>query len=115
MRDISSIARVRIVHSAIWAVMAVAVFYVLYSGITGRIGVWTYASIGLILFETLVLALNGWACPLTHVAQRVKPDWKDGDDIFLPVWLAKRNKAIFGSLFVLGVLLVIARALAPHL
>jgi hypothetical protein len=111
MRPVPSITVVKVAHSAIWSVMAAAVFYTLYSGITGRIGAWTYASIGLIIIETLVLSVNGWACPLTHVAQEVKPDWKDGDDIFLPTWLATRNKTIFGTLFAIGFLLVIARFL----
>ncbi len=109
MRAMPSITVVKAAHSAIWTVMAAAVFYILYSGITGRIGAWTYASIGLIVVEVLVLSVNGWACPLTHVAQRVKPDWQDGDDIFLPTCLSTRNKTIFGTLFTIGTLLVIAR------
>jgi hypothetical protein len=28
---------------------------------------------------------------------------RDNFDIYLPLWLARRNKAIFGALFVLGV------------
>lgn len=33
-------------------------------------------------------------------------------DIFLPEWLARWNKEIFGSLFVVGVLLTVGRWLA---
>ena len=114
MRAISSITVVKVTHSAVWSLMAAAVFYILYSGITGKIGALTYASISLIIVEVLVLSVNGWACPLTHVAQRIKPDWRDGDDIFLPTWLAIRNKTIFGTLFVIGILLVVVRLLIPR-
>jgi len=100
---------VKITHSLIWFVMVLAIFYTLYSGITNTINLFTYLSIGLIFFETFVLFLNQWACPLTHLSQRVKSDWKDGDDIFLPKWLAIHNKVIFGSLFSAGLLLVLYR------
>lgn len=103
---------IRLAHTAIWAVMAAAVFYILYCGITGRLGPWLYAAIGLILLELVVLLLNRWACPLTIVAQEIKPDWQDGDDIYLPVWVAVHNKTIFGTLFVVGLLLVGWRLLA---
>jgi hypothetical protein len=46
------------------------------------------------------------------VAQEIKPDWQDGDDIYLPVWVAVHNKTIFGTLFVVGLLLVVWRLVA---
>lgn len=104
-----SITTVKAAHSIIWVVMAAAVFYILYSGVTGVINEITYASLGLIIIEMIVLGLNKGACPLTNVAKNVKPDWKDGDDIFLPTWLAVHNKAVFGTLFAIGVALVIYR------
>ena len=53
-----------------------------------------------VCLEVLVIALNQGHCPLTAVAARYTFDRKDNFDIFLPVWLARHNKAIFGSLFV---------------
>jgi hypothetical protein len=41
-------------------------------------------------------------CPLTDVAQRYTADRRDNFDIYLPVWLARNNKRIFGALFVAG-------------
>lgn len=93
--------------------MALAVFYILFSGITGNINTVTFFSIGLILFETIVLLLNGWACPLTNISKKIEPNWKDGDDIFLPKWLAIQNKKIFGTLFIIGLLLIIFRLIKP--
>jgi hypothetical protein len=91
--------------------MASAVFYILYCGISGNLGKNLYFAIGLILFETIVLLINHWACPLTSIAKNIKPDWKDGDDIFLPKWFAINNKMIFGTLFIIGIVLVIYRLL----
>lgn len=107
----NAIVFVKITHSLIWAVMVAAIFYILFSGITGIITALTYYCIGLLVVELVVLLLNNWACPLTTVAKKVKSDWKDGDDIFLPKWIAIHNKEIFGSLLVIGVVLVLLRVL----
>jgi len=58
--------------------------------------------IGVVCVEVLVLALNRGSCPLTAVAARYTSDRTDNFDIFLPVWLARYNKAIFGVLFAGG-------------
>ena len=54
----------------------------------------------LVLAECLVLAFNRGRCPLTDVAARYTHDRADNFDIYLPVWLARNNKRIFGVLFV---------------
>ena len=64
---------------------------------------------GLVLVEILVLLLHGWQCPLTRLAARQTDDRRDNFDIYLPEWLARHNKALFGSLFVLGEIVVILR------
>lgn len=53
------------------------------------------------LVEAVVILLNRGSCPLTAVAARYTADRADNFDIFLPVWLARCNKVIFGGLFVL--------------
>jgi hypothetical protein len=54
--------------------------------------------------EVLVLAVNDWRCPMTSVAGRFTDERRENFDIYLPVWLAKYNKQIFGALYVVGVL-----------
>ncbi len=56
----------------------------------------------LILGECLVLALNRGRCPLTEIAARYTDDRAENFDIYLPLWLARYNKHIFGLLFVAG-------------
>ena len=64
---------------------------------------------GIVLVEILILAANGWQCPLTGVAARHTDDRSANFDIYLPAWLARHNKTIFGLLFVCGEAVVILR------
>ena len=52
--------------------------------------------------EVAILLVNRMRCPLTGVAARYTDDRADNFDIFLPEWLARHNKLIFGTLFALG-------------
>jgi hypothetical protein len=56
-----------------------------------------------VAIEVLVLLFNRFKCPLTAVAARYTPDREDNFDIYLPLWLARNNKLIFGALYVAGI------------
>jgi hypothetical protein len=105
------ITLIKTIHTLIWAVMAAAVFYVFYAGITKTFGVTLWLSIGLIFLETAVLLINKWACPLTPVAMKYTSDRRENFDIYLPEWLAKHNKMIFTTIFVTGLILVVRNIL----
>lgn len=68
-----------------------------------------FVLIGVVAVEVFVLLLNGWHCPLTPVAARYTTDRRDNFDIYLPAWLARHNKLIFGALYVVGIAYTIAR------
>ena len=53
--------------------------------------------------------MNRWRCPLTAVAARYTEDRRDNFDIYLPQWLARHNKVIFGALYCAGVVFAVAR------
>jgi hypothetical protein len=55
-----------------------------------------------------VLAVNGRHCPLTAVAARHTADRRDNFDIYLPEWLARHNKTVFGALYVGGLVFLLA-------
>lgn len=101
------IKTIKTVHTIIWAIMVAAIIYTLYAGITNTFNVWLYVSIGLVLFETITLAINRWSCPLTPIAKKYTKDRKDNFDIYLPEWIARHNKTIFTILFLIGLVLVI--------
>ena len=64
---------------------------------------------GLVLVECAVLAVNHGRCPLTDLAARYTEHRVENFDIYLPLWLARYNKWIFGALFVVGELFVLWR------
>ena len=64
---------------------------------------------GLVLVECAVLAMNRGHCPMTDLAGRYTEDRDDNFDIYLPLWLVRHNKTIFGTLFAIGELFVLGR------
>jgi hypothetical protein len=107
MTDSMKLLNIKIVHTLIWLFFVVVIGYILYAGIFNKIDVRVWVAIGLVLFEGLVLLLNRGKCPLTPLAAKYTDDTDDNFDIFLPNWLARHNKVIFTSLYVLGLLLVV--------
>ena len=100
---------IKLVHTLIWAFFVVVIFYVLYSGIYDKVTTYTWIGIGLVILEGLVLLVFKMFCPLTLVARKYSDSEKDNFDIFLPNWLAKHNKLIFTTIYVLALLLVLIR------
>jgi hypothetical protein len=56
----------------------------------------------IVLAECIVIVLNRGQCPLTGVAARYTKDRSANFDIYLPLWLARHNKQVFGLLFLAG-------------
>lgn len=104
---------IKTAHTAIWVVLASAVLYTVYSGLFNAITLYTWVAIGLIVLEGMVLLLNRWACPLTDMARKYSNSAKDNFDIYLPNWLARHNKLIFTTLFLIGLIAVLLRTLWP--
>ena len=94
---------VKAVHTVIWALMVACIALVPVMAMTGRFG-WALFFGVIVLAECGVLALNRGRCPLTDLAGRYTSAREANFDIFLPHWLARYNKAIFGTLFVAGAL-----------
>jgi hypothetical protein len=103
---------IKLAHTLIWVIFVAIIFYILYSGVTDSVTVYTWIGIGLIIGEGLVLLLFKLACPLTVVARNYSDSQKDNFDIYLPNWLAKHNKVIFTSIFILGLIMVLVRVLS---
>jgi hypothetical protein len=106
--EVSSLNVIKMAHTTIWAFFVACMLAIWVFAWQARYG---YAAlmIGIVLIEVFVLALNGWRCPLTDVAGRYTHDRRANFDIYLPAWIARNNKVIFGVLFVAGVALTLAR------
>jgi hypothetical protein len=109
--EIAPLTAVKLLHTAIWAVLAGAISALPVLAMANRFD-WALAITILVAAECVVLALNRGQCPLTGFAARYTADRADNFDIYLPEWLARYNKAIFGALFVAGEIIVIWRWVA---
>ena len=109
MKRTHKLLAIKLLHTLIWAFLVVVIFYVLYSGIYDKVTTYTWIGIGLVLLEGLVLLVFKMFCPLTLVARQYSDSEKDNFDIFLPDWLAKHNKLIFTTIFIIALLLVLIR------
>jgi hypothetical protein len=99
---------VKVLHTVVWWVMVACIGGVYYFASANRFG-WALAMIGIVFGEVLVLLVNRWRCPLTPLAARYTDDREPNFDIYLPARLAKYNKEIFGTLYVVGVVYALLR------
>lgn len=109
MNSAKKLLTIKLVHTAIWAFFVAVIFYILYSGITDKVNLYTWIGIALIIGEGITLLIFKMFCPLTLIARKYSNSEKENFDIFLPNWLAKNNKLIFTSIFIVAVLIVIYR------
>ena len=92
---------IKLVHTIVWAFFAGCILAIPLLGVAGRFGL-AAGLAAVVLLEVLVLLWNGMRCPLTGVAARYTDDRRDNFDIYLPEWLARHNKRVFGVLYVAG-------------
>lgn len=107
MRRDAALRSIKLLHTAIWLLFALCILAI---PILGYMGSFHQAAwlVGIVFVEVLVLIFNGIRCPLTDVAARYTQNRHDNFDIYLPLWLARHNKSIFGTLYVCGSLFALA-------
>ena len=99
---------VKILHSLVWIFVAGCIVALPIAGALGQFG-WASALSAVVWIECAVLAANHRRCPLTDVASRYTEDRSANFDIYLPLWIARHNQLIFGTLFVVGEVFVVTR------
>lgn len=103
MTDRDKLVAIKALHTAVWVFFNVVIFYLLYAVITDRIDHWFWVALSLIGLECLVLLVFRMVCPSTLIARRYSDSDAANFDIYLPLWLAKYNKLIYG-LILAGIL-----------
>ena len=104
----TALRMVKTVHTLAWAIFAGCILAIPVFAWRGQFASVVVLAM-LVFVEIAVLIANQWRCPLTNLAARYTDDRSDNFDIYLPLWLARNNKLIFGWLF--AVVLVFALAL----
>jgi tetrahydromethanopterin S-methyltransferase subunit E len=103
-----SLRKVKLIHTLIWVFFVACILAIPLFTVLSRFRLaGLFAAV--VAVEVAVLLLNGMTCPLTSVAGRYTDDRRANFDIYLPEWLARNNKMIFGSLYVAAVLLLLVR------
>ena len=104
----TTLVGIKLLHTAVWLFFVACIAALPIAGLRRQYR-WAAILTGLVLVECAVLAMNRGRCPLTDVASRYTEDRADNFDIYLPRGLARHNKAIFGTLFIVGELFVLVR------
>ncbi len=107
----SAIVAMKALHTLVYLIESLCVFYVLYSAAINRVNRWTSAAIGVITLEGMVLLFNNMQCPLRQATERLGAARGSVTDLFLPRWLADRIFQIYTPLFILGCVGVFGRLL----
>ena len=102
---------VKTIHTVIFCIMAGSVFFILYCGIANRFGLQLYLALGLVVLEGLVFFGNGMKCPLTALAQQYGAEKGYVFDSFFPERWTRYTLPVFGSLLLLGLVLLALRLL----
>ncbi|HMN74592.1 MAG TPA: hypothetical protein PKC97_00880 [Burkholderiaceae bacterium] len=100
---------VKLLHTIAWAFFAGCIVALPWAAWRGEmlVAAWLAA---IVMVEVVILALNRFACPLTAVAARYTDERQPNFDIYLPEWLARYNKHIFGTLYAAGLAFTLWRA-----
>lgn len=114
MRQLSSqplttrIFVIKLVHSLIYLFMTACLGYLFYAGLTATYDWKLLFAIGMILLETIVLALSGWRCPLSTLARKLGDETGNDllSDYVLPRWATRLTVPFCTLVFISGLVLL---------
>lgn len=109
MTDAHKLAVVRLIHTAIYLVMALSTFTLVYAGVTGQTGPWLVVALTLLAIEVVVFVGNGWTCPLTALAVRYGAERGYAFDTYLPESVMRHTFWFFTSVMLIGLGLLALR------
>lgn len=99
MNASSKLFAIKALHTLVWAFFAGCIVAIPFAAYAREFR-GAALLIAAVMVEALIIAFNRGSCPLTPMAARYTAERADNFDIFLPIWLARYNKVIFGALFV---------------
>jgi hypothetical protein len=99
----SRLRAVKIAHTIAWAFFAGCILAIPWFTWRHDFGT-AWMLIAIVAIEVAILLANDMRCPLTAVAARLTRDRRDNFDIYLPAWLARHNKQVFGTMYAAAIL-----------
>lgn len=100
--DVRALGVIKTVHTVVWVFFVACIVAIPVMTWRESFAAATWFT-GIVFLEVVVLVVNRWRCPLTPLAARFTQDRRDNFDIYLPQWLARHNKTLFGGLYLAGV------------
>src|SRR5215472_17019158 len=97
---------IKLLHTLVWAVLAASIVALPFVALRRRFDIALLITI-IIVIEGGILLMNQWRCPLTDLAAPYTENRQDSFDIYLTPWLARNNKTIFTTLFLINECLVL--------
>lgn len=94
---------IKVAHTVVWAFFVACILAIPLFTAKSQFGL-AALFMAIVAGEVGILVLNRMRCPLTGVAARYTEDRRANFDIYLPEWLARNNKQIFGTLYALAAL-----------
>jgi hypothetical protein len=106
MEPETKLRSIKVIHTVAWAVFASSIVAIPVFAFLANLRI-AWGLIGFVFLEVAVLVANRMRCPLTDVAGRYTSERQDNFDIYLPLWLARHNKQVFGALYIAGIVYVV--------
>lgn len=102
-----TLTSIKLLHTVVWTFIVGCICGIPLAACRGqfRAAMTLFAAV---FVECVILAVNHGRCPLADAAARLTTSRAYNFDIFLPLWLARWNKMIFGSVFVLSIIFAFA-------
>jgi hypothetical protein len=105
---VSTLTAIKVTHTVVWAFFVACILAIPLLAARSQFGLAALFT-AIVACEVGILLLNRMRCPLTGVAARYTDDRRANFDIYLPEWLARNNKQVFGTLYVFAVLFLVLR------
>ncbi|MCB1044588.1 MAG: hypothetical protein KDC35_16725 [Acidobacteria bacterium] len=104
--DLNILLLIKWLHTLVWVFFVGCIVAIPICAFQGKF-VWAVIWISVVFGEVVILLINRWKCPLTSLASQYTDASRANFDIFLPEWLARHNKSIFGTLYLVGVCITV--------
>jgi hypothetical protein len=106
--DRNPLIAIKLLHTIAWTIFAGCIVTIPVASWRGEHGIAAWLA-AIVAGEVVVLMMNRMRCPLTAIAARYTDDRRDNFDIYLPEWLARHNKVIFGTLYFAGLVFALVQ------